>query len=405
MRDFRKDFPILNNPEKPICYLDNSATTLKPQVVIDAVTRYLAEESVNVHRGDYALSYKVSKEYEDTREVIRRFINAKESKEIVYTTGTTLSLNTIAYGYAEKYLKAGDIILIDVAEHASNALPWFRVAEKTGAKLEFIELDSNGRISVENVRKAMNENVKIVSMAQVGNVLGYTAPIKEITSVVHEYGAIMVVDGAQALPHMKVDVQELDVDFYCASAHKALGPTGVGFLYGKYELLSKMDSLILGGGSNARFDSGLNLVLKDAPYCFESGTPAIEGVLGMKAALEYLEEVGMDYIQAKEKELHEYALEKLSKLEHIQIYNPKADNAIIAFNVKGVFAQDSASFLSTKGVCCRAGNHCAKMLVDYLGEGNTVRCSMYFYNTKEDIDQFIDACAQANKDTCLDIFF
>ena len=405
MRNFRRDFPILNDANNPICYLDNSATTLKPQCVIDAITNYYAHESVNVHRGDYTLSYKVSKEYEETREVVRRFINAKQAKEIVYTSGTTQSLNTIAYGYGEKYLKEGDIILIDVAEHASNVLPWFRTAEKTGAKVEYIELDSDGRITLENVRKAMNEHVKIVSIAQVGNVLGYTAPIKEIASIVHEYGAILVVDGAQAIPHMKVDVQDLDCDFYCFSAHKMLGPTGIGVMYGKYELLKITDPLMLGGGSNARFDRCMNLLMKEAPYKFESGTPAIASVIGMKAAIEYLEEVGMDYIVEKEHELHEYALNKLSKLDHIVIYNPKADNAIISFNVKDVFAQDTASFLSTKGVCCRSGNHCAKILVDYMGEANSVRCSMYFYNTKEDIDKFIDACAEANKDTCLDIFF
>ena len=405
MRDFREDFPILNDPEHPICYLDNSATTLKPKCVIDAIMRYYAHESVNVHRGDYTLSYKVSKEYEDAREVARRFINAKETKEIVYTSGATQSINTIAYGYGEKFLKQGDVILLDVAEHASNVLPWFRTAEKTGAKIEYIELDSDGRITLENVRKAMNEHVKIVAIAHVGNVLGYTADIKEIAKIVHEYGAILAVDGAQAAPHTKVDVQDLDCDFYSLSAHKLMGPTGVGVLYGKYELLDKMDPFMLGGGSNARFDRCMNLLLKDPPYKFEAGTPPIASILGMKAAMEYIQEVGMDYIEQKEKELHEYALSKLSKLEHVEIYNPKADNAIISFNVKGVFAQDTASFLSTQGVCCRAGNHCAKILVDFLGEANSVRCSMYFYNTFEDIDKFVDACAKANKDTCLDIFF
>ncbi len=405
MRDYRKDFPILNDPQHPLCYLDNSATSLKPQCVIDAMVNYYARESVNVHRGDYTLSVKVSQEYENTREVIRRFINAPLAKEIVYTSGTTMSINTIAYGYGETHLKKDDVILLDVQEHASNSLPWFRVAEKTGARIEFIELDQDGRVGLENFKKAMHKGVKLVAVAQVSNVLGMEAPVKEICQIAHEYGAVVLVDGAQSVPHMKVDVSDMDCDFFCFSGHKMCGPTGIGVLYGKYELLQDCEPLMLGGGMNARFDSKQHVDYKDTPYKFEAGTPAIAEVLGLKAAIEYLEGVGMENIQHIEKELHEYALEKLAPLTNITIYNPHADHAIVAFNVHNVFAQDSASYLSTQGVACRSGNHCAKMLIDYLGEGNSVRCSLYFYNTKEDIDQFVEAVSKANEDTCLDVFF
>ena len=404
MLDVRKDFPFYSSEEQ-IAYLDNSATTLKPQCVIDTLVNYYANESVNVHRGDYALSYKVSQEYENVRETVRRFINARESKEIVFTTGTTMGLNMVAYGMGECKLTSDDVIVVDVAEHASNLLPWFRVSEKTGAKIRYVPLTEEGRITVENLKSVLDEHVKIVSIAQVGNVLGYIAPIKELVKAAHEVGAIFVVDGAQSLPHMKIDVQDLDCDFFCFSAHKACGPTGAGALYGKYELLQEMEPLILGGGNNARFDSKQNVALKDAPYKYEAGTQAIGEILAMKTALEYLESVGIENIQKHEKDLHDYAIERLLPLDNIEIYNPNSDTGIIAFNVKGVFAQDGATFLSTKGVACRAGNHCAKCLVDFLGEGNSIRCSIYFYNTKEDIDRLIDACKEANKDTCLDVFF
>lgn len=402
--EYRKDFPMLNQEGKNFVYLDNSATTLKPSCVIEEVTRYLSTCSVNVHRGDYDLSYQVSQEYEAVRNTVARFIHAASPKEIIYTHGTTEALNIVAYGMGE-FLKEGDVILTDIAEHASNVLPWFRVAKSKGAIIEYIPLDDQGRITVENFTKAMHSKVKYVTIAHVGNVLGYTAPIKEITAIAHSYDALVIVDGAQAIPHRKVDVQELDCDFYTFSAHKMCGPTGVGVLYGKAKYLSQMEPLMLGGGSNARFDACSNVLLKEAPYRFESGTPAIEGVLGMGKAIEYLEKVGMDYIQETEEKLHKLAIQELSKLDNVILYNPESDNGIVTFNIKDVFAQDSASFLSTKGVYCRSGNHCAKILVDYLGTPATVRASFYFYNTEEDVMRLVEVCKEANQETCLNIFF
>lgn len=403
--DVRNDFPMLNQEGKDFVYLDNSATTLKPSCVINEVNRYLSTCSVNVHRGDYDLSYTVSQEYEAVREKVALFINAAHSKEIVYTHGATEGLNQIAYGFGEKFLKEGDVVLSDIAEHASSILPWFRATKNTGAKIEYIPLDETGRITVENFEKAMHERVKFVCLAHVGNVLGYKAPIKEICAIAHKYGAIVVVDGAQAVPHMSVDVQDLDCDFYAFSAHKMCGPTGVGILYGKYELLSKMDPLLLGGGSNARFDVCSNVLLKDAPYCFEAGTPNIEGILGLGKAIEYLESIGMDNIAKHEEKLHKLAIAELSKLDNVEIYNASCDTGIITFNIKNVFAQDSATFLSTKGVYCRSGNHCAKILVDFLGTPATVRASLYFYNTEEEVLRFVEACREANPETCLNVFF
>lgn len=401
----RQDFPMLNQEGKDFVYLDNSATTLKPSCVIDEVNRYNSTCSVNVHRGDYDISYQVSQEYEAVRGKVAHFINAKQSKEIVYTHGDTESLNLVAYGMGEQFLKEGDVVLSDVAEHASSILPWFRACKHKGASVEYIPLDEEGRITVENFEKAMHSGVKFVCIAQVGNVLGYVAPIKEICEIAHKYGALVVVDGAQAVPHMKVDVQELDCDFYAFSAHKMCGPTGVGILYGKYDLLSKMEPLMLGGGSNARFDSCSNVLLKDAPHCFESGTPDISGILALGKAVEYLESLGMDKIAEQEEKLHKLAIQELSKLDNVIVYNPNADTGIVAFNIKDVFAQDSATFLSTKGIYCRSGNHCAKILVDFLGTPATVRASFYFYNTEEEVLRFVEACKEANKESCLNVFF
>lgn len=402
--EIRKSFPMLNQEGKNFVYLDNSATTLKPQSVIDEVHRYLAYASVNVHRGDYDLSYQVSQEYEAVRKQVAKFMNATYAKEIVYTHGATESLNQVAFGM-EKFLQEGDVVLSDIAEHASSILPWFRSCKNKGANIEYIPLDEEGRITVENFEKAMHKGVKFVCVAHVGNVLGYTTPIKEICTIAHKYGALVIVDGAQAIPHMRVDVQDLDCDFYAFSAHKMCGPTGVGILYGKYELLSKMDPLMIGGGSNARFDACSNVLLKDAPYCFEAGTPNIEGILGLGKAIEFLERVGMEQIAEHEKKLHDLAIRELSKLDNVILYNAKSDNGIVTFNIKDVFAQDSATFLSTKGIYCRSGNHCAKILVDFLGTPATVRASFYFYNTEEEVYRLVEACKEASPETCLNVFF
>lgn len=388
----------------PLVYLDNAATTFKPQCVIDAVVRYYTEQTTNVHRGDYEISYQVSEAYEKTREDVARFIHA-EPKEIVFTAGASASLNLVAYGYGRKYLKPGDVILSTEAEHASNILPWFKVVEETGAKLEYIPLTEDGRLTLENFRKAMHKQVKIVAVADITNVLGYVAPIEEMTRIAHEHGAIVVCDGAQSVPHTPTDVKAWDVDFLAFSAHKMCGPTGIGVLYGKFELLQKTDPFMLGGGSNARFDMCGNILLKDAPYKFEAGTPNIEGVLGLQQAVRYLENIGMDKIEAYEHELKAYAIEKLKKLDNLILYNPTSPTGIIAFNVKDVFAQDAAGYLNSKGIAVRSGNHCAKILLNVLKTSETIRASLYFYNTKEDVDRFVQACSEITLENCVGLFF
>lgn len=403
----RKDFPMLHNrqmQQHPLIYLDNAATTFKPQSVIDAVTHYYTDISVNAHRGDYELSFQVDVEYESTRDVVAKFIHA-DKKEIVFTSGASESLNLIAYGYGRRFLNPGDIVLSSEAEHASNILPWMKACEESGAQLEFIPLDQDGRLSIDGFQQVMSERVKVIAIAQVTNVLGYEVPVKAICAIAHMYGAVVVVDGAQSIPHMPVDVQDLDCDFFAFSAHKLCGPTGVGVLYGKYDLLDQMEPFMLGGGSNARFDMCGNILMKNPPYKFESGTPAIEAVLGMKAAIQYIDAIGMENIHAYEKELHRYVVEQMMKMDNVIIYNPYNDSGIITFNVKNVFAQDGATFFNANGIAVRSGQHCAKLLMDKLETSATIRASLYFYNTKEEADVFLDVCRRANMESCLDVFF
>ena len=406
----RRDFPMLErtNEGKPLIYLDNGATTLKPDCVIAAVNNYYQNITSNIHRGDYHLAYLADQAYQQAREVVADFINC-QSKEVVFTYGTTHGLNQIAYGYGIKNLKKSDEILITVAEHASNTLPWYRLAQLTGAKVRFIPLDEKGKITVENVKLALNERVKIVSLTHVSNVLGYISDIKAIAAAVHEAGAILVVDGAQSVPHIKTDVKELDCDFLVFSGHKMGGPTAVGVMYGKYQLLEKMEPLLLGGGMNYRFDIAGQMLFKDAPDRFEAGTPGIEAVLGLKAAIQYLQNIGMDKIASYEKQLKDYAVSEMKKLENIIIYNPEPDIGIISFNIldqgRVLFGQDVAAYLSKHGLCLRSGNHCAKNLWHHLGTDSTIRCSLYFYNTKKEIDKLIEVLKTATLESCIDVIF
>lgn len=403
----RKDFPMLQGhtmQSHPLIYLDNAATTFKPQCVIDAVTHYYKDISVNAHRGDYELSFQVDSEYESARVVVADFIHAQKN-EIVFTSGASESLNLVAYGYGRKYLKPGDVVLSSEAEHASNILPWMKTCEETGAELTYIPLDKDGRLTLENFENSMHHGVKVVALAHVTNVLGYEVPVKEICEIAHHYGAIVVVDGAQSVPHMPIDVIDLDCDFLAFSAHKMCGPTGIGVLYGKYELLDFMDPFLLGGGSNARFDMCGNILLKNPPYKFESGTPAIEAALGMRAAIEYINAIGMEKIHAYERKLHRYVIDRLMEMDNVIVYNPYNESGIITFNVKDVFAQDGATFFNANGIAVRSGQHCAKLLMDKLGTSATIRASLYFYNTKEEADVFLDVCAKANMESCLDVFF
>lgn len=401
----RQDFPILKTKmeDKPLIYFDNAATTFKPTSVIDAVTNYYLNESVNIHRGDYKLSHDVSNHFEEVRNKVAQFIGANQN-EIIFTSGASESLNLVAMGYGMKTLKAGDVILTTEAEHASNILPWFNVAKKTGARIEYIPMNQYGQLTIDDVKAVMTKQVKIILIAHVSNVLGYINPIQEIAELAHQHGAIVVCDGAQSVAHMPIDVKQMGVDFFGFSAHKMLGPTGVGVLYGRYDLLEMSDPLLYGGGSNARFNTCGDVILKHAPAKFESGTRNIEGVMGFGAALDYLNQLGMDHIAAYEKELHDYLMEKLSKLDNLIIYNPNADTAITAFNVKGIFAQDVAAYLSKFGIAVRAGNHCAKILLEVLGTNETLRCSLYFYNTKEEIDTFVNVLKEITLEKTIDMY-
>ena len=390
---YREDFPMFEND---IIYLDNGATTFKPKCVIDKMTEYYTKYSANAHRGDYDISYKVDVEYENARKLVSRFINA-EMNEVVFTSGATESLNMIASGFFEHILEPGDEVLITLSEHASNVLPWFMLARKNGIIVKNIELDSNLHVTLNNVIKAITPNTKVISLAHITNVVGDIRPIKEICEYAHEHNIFVVVDGAQSVPHIKTDVKDLDCDFLSFSAHKMCGPTGVGVLYGKHELLENLVPINYGGGMNESFDSIDEVYLKDLPTRLEAGTPNIASVIGFGEAIKYLNNVGMDNITIHEIKLKKYLIEKLKTIPHINIVNDECDSGIIAFNVDGVFAQDVAYFLNKYHICVRAGNHCAKILKSAIGVKNTVRISMYFYNTYEECDKVYELLKDKNR--------
>ena len=403
VNNIRKDFPMLNDKlmqDKPLIYLDNAATTFKPQCVIDAINNYYMNISANAHRGDYDLAHIVDNAFDEVRKKVASFINANVN-EIVFTSGTSMSINMIAHGLTD--VKETDEILITEAEHASNILPWFKLSEKTGCKVKFIELDDEGRLTVGNLKKALNSNVKIVSVAHISNVLGYSFDVKEFAKLIHENGSLFVLDGAQSVPHIKIDVRELDVDFLAFSGHKMCGPTGIGVLFGKYHLLEKLNPMLTGGGMNSKFDVCGNVGYLYPPLKFEAGTQNIAGVIGLGAAIDYLENIGMDNIAKYEKELHDYAINKLKDVDIVHIYNPNADSGIITFNIDNVFAQDAASLFNSYGIAVRSGQHCAKILLNKLQTEVTVRASLYFYNTFEEIDAFVDACKKGGD--FLDAYF
>ena len=348
----KNDFPMFkNHPE--LVYLDNGATTFKPSCVIDTIKNYYENTSVNVERGDYLLSHEVSSAYENARRTVANFINAKKDEEIVFTSGATDSLNMIAYGLIDK-LNKDDVILLTYAEHASNILCWFDIAKIKGCKIDYIDLEPNGKMTLEALKSKLDlyaNKTKVVSLAHISNVLGYKQDIKKIANVVHQYGALLVVDGAQSVPHIKTDVQLLDIDFLAFSGHKMCGPTGIGVLYGKYDLLDQLKPMRYGGGANSRFDINGNVLLQVTPHKFEAGTPNIAGALGLAAAINYLSDIGMDNIEAYEEELKAYMINKLSKLNNIHIYNADTTSGIVAFNASDVFAQDAGSYLNTKNIC------------------------------------------------------
>jgi len=387
---------------KPLVWLDNASTTFKPDCVLDAVKAYYESETSNSHRGDYDLCFNIDQKILETRQTVGKFINCRP-EEVVFTSGTTASINLVAFGWGAKYLKKGDEILLTQAEHASNVLPWYKVSEMTGAVIKFIPLDEEGRLTPENLSAVITERTKIVAIAHVTNVLGYIAPVKQLSKIAHEHGAILVLDGAQSVPHLTTDVQDLDCDFLSFSGHKICGPTGIGVLYGKFALLSKTDPFMTGGGMNAKFDMCGDVAYLEPPLRFEAGTQNIEGILGLKAAIEYVMNIGMDNINAYEEALKRYAVSELEKTGNAIVYNPKSEAGIVTFNIKDVFAQDAASFLNSRGIACRSGQHCAKILIDYLKVVATVRASFYFYTTKEDIDALVDAVRHGKE--FLDAYF
>ena len=394
VEEIRKLFPMLKQGKtmqgKRLVYLDNASTTFKPYCVIEKMDSYYLEMNANSHRGDYDLCYNMDVEVAKARKQIAQFVNSEEN-EVVFTSGDTEAINLVAYGYGLKHLKKGDGILISEAEHASNALPWFKIAELTGAKIYLVETVDK-KITEESVSKAFEQykNIKLVALAHVGNVLGYRLNIKQIATICHKNRALILVDGAQSVPHIKTDFKDLDVDFLTFSAHKMCGPTGIGALVGKYELLEKMDTFITGGGMNVTFKNDASVLPLNAPQKFEAGTLNLSGIMGFGEAAKFLMSIGMDNIEEHEKELHDYLLSKIEGYKDIIIYNKDNDGSIFTFNKVGVFAQDEATLLNSKGIAVRSGQHCAKMIDNLLGTPATVRMSTYLYTSKEEIDIFVE---------------
>ncbi|MBC1937433.1 cysteine desulfurase [Listeria grandensis] len=387
------DFPILKQEinEKPLAYLDNAATSQKPKQVLDAVMKYYEWENANVHRGVHTLAARATDAYEGSRAKIARFIGARETAEIIFTRGTTTAINMVANGYGDANLQAGDEIVISHLEHHSNLIPWQQLAKRTGATLVYIDLDADATITFANAQKVINEKTKIVAIAHVSNVIGSIAPIREIADLAHSVGAVIVVDGAQAVPHMKVDVLALDADFYAFSGHKMMAPTGIGALYGKRELLDAMHPTEF-GGEMIDFVELEDATWKELPWKMEAGTPNIAGAIGLGAAIDYLETIGFDLIHNHEEELTAYAMAEMQKLDGITIYGPLDATkrcGLITFNLEGAHPHDIATVLDEEGVAIRAGHHCAQPLMKWLDTSSTARVSFYVYNTKQEVDQFI----------------
>ena len=389
----REDFPML---KENLIYFDNAATTLKPSIMIDSLKEYYYKYCSNAHRGDYDISLKTDEMYENTRELIRKFINAESINEIIFTSGCTDSLNKIIFGYFKNILKVDDEVIITKSEHASNILPWFELKEQIGLNIKYAKLNEKYELTFDSIKQAITEKTKVISIAHVTNVVGDIRPIKEIIKYAHERNILVVIDGAQSVPHISVDVKELDIDFLAFSAHKMCGPTGVGVLYGKEKLLNNMKPLLFGGGMNASFDNSGVRIYKDLPYTFEAGTPNIADVIAFGSVVKYIEKIGINNIANYEKELKKYAISRLKEVKDIIIYNEESENGIISFNIKDIFSQDLAIYLNKYKICVRAGNHCAKILKDELGVKNTCRMSLYFYNTKQEIDLLVEALKNPN---------
>jgi len=392
----REDFEILNSG---IVYFDNAATTMKPKCVIDAMNDYYTKYTSNAHRGDYDNSLKVDEEYESVRTKVKNFINAKSDSEIVFTSGSTDSFNMIIFGYLENYLKKDDEIILNKGEHASLLLPFLVLSERIGFTIKYADLDNN-ILTVDNIKKLINKNTKLVALSHITNTIGDIRDVEEIGKLCEDNNLLFIVDATQSIGHIKIDVQKMKASFIGFSAHKMLGPTGTGVLYGKKELLEKMVPIRYGGGMNTEFSSDGKYELKDVPTRFEAGTQNIAGVIGLGAAIDYLSNIRMDNIHKREIELRRYLVSKLSKIENIKIYNSDVESGLVLFNIGDYFPQDVAIYLNQFKICIRAGNHCAKMLHEVIGDNTTCRISLYFYNTFEEIDLLCDTLK--NQDKILD---
>jgi len=394
LEKIRLDFPILSKPvhQVPLVYFDNAATTQKPIQVINSIKKYYEEFNANPHRGAHLLSVLATKAYEDTREKVKNFINAESSKEIIFTRNATESLNLIAYSYGRAFLKPGDEILLSITEHHSNIVPWQVVAKATGAIIKYLYVNQEGRLDLDQIKMDINDRTKIVSICHMSNVLGTIHPIKKIGELAHKVGAIFIVDGAQSIPHMKIDVKDLGADFFVFSGHKMYAPMGIGVLYGKTELLEKMPPFLY-GGDMIEYVSEQETSFAEIPYKFEAGTQNVEGVVGLSEAIDYIENLGYKNIEKSEKELTEYALTKLLESPLITVYGPKNSQnrgGVISFNLQDAHPHDVASIIDTCGVALRSGHHCAQPLMKYLKVNSTCRISFAFYNTKAEIDIFIN---------------
>jgi cysteine desulfurase/selenocysteine lyase len=396
LENIKKDFPILEDDK--IVYLDSGATTQKPLKVINILEEFYKKYNANPHRGAYLLSTEATEIYENTRTKIAKFINAKHREEIIFTKNATESLNLIAYSYGMENIEKDDEIVISIMEHHSNLVTWQKVAEKTGSKLKYMYIDENYEIPDQEIKNRITEKTKIVSITHVSNVLGTLNNLKKIIEYAHQKGSIVVIDAAQSIPHMPIDVQELNADFLVFSGHKMLAPLGIGILYGKKEILNNMNPFLM-GGDMIEYVYEQKTTFAPLPNKFEAGTQNVEGVIGLGAAIDYIKEIGYENIQKQEKELMDYARKELSKLDYLELYiTPNKENhagGVISFNIKGVHPHDVASILDSDGVCVRSGNHCAQPLMRFLGIDSTCRASFYFYNTKEDVDKLVKALNKA----------
>lgn len=395
IEQIKKDFPLLENEN--ITYLDSGATTQKPIQVIKAVEEFYQKYNANPHRGAYSLSVEATEQYENTRTKIAKFINAKHREEIIFSKNATESLNLIAYSYGLDNLKKDDEVVISIMEHHSNLVPWQKMTKQTGSKLNYMYINENYEITDEEIENKITDKTKIVGITHVSNVLGTINNVKKIIKYAHKKGAVVIVDASQSIPHMKIDVQDLDADFLVFSGHKMLAPLGIGVLYGKREILNKMTPFLM-GGDMIEYVYEQDTTFAPLPNKFEAGTQNVEGVIGLGAAIDYIENLGYDKIQEIEHEVISYARQELSKLDYLTLYttpNEKNHSSVISFNIKGVHPHDVASILDSEGVCVRSGNHCAQPLMRFLGIDSTCRASFYIYNTKEDVDKLVKALDKA----------